>query len=84
MESLISNLSFKTLYILTYNTNLLMLLIEIKGAATSAATKALDTLTIAIRNTINAGLKTVKDAMKINPNDTPISPEQSTSEVKSK
>ncbi|AHH04338.1 Variable outer membrane protein (plasmid) [Borrelia nietonii YOR] len=51
---------------------------EVKGAAISAVTKALDTLTIAIRKTIDAGLKTVKEAMKINPNDIPISPEQST------
>ncbi|AHH04172.1 Variable outer membrane protein (plasmid) [Borrelia nietonii YOR] len=50
---------------------------EIKGAAISAVTKALDTLTIAIRKTIDAGLKTVKEAMKINANDTPISPKQS-------
>ncbi|ANA43909.1 VlpC5, partial (plasmid) [Borrelia hermsii HS1] len=49
-----------------------------KGAAVSAITKALDTLTIAIRKTIDAGLKTVKEAMKINANDTPISPEQNT------
>ncbi|AHH04274.1 Variable outer membrane protein (plasmid) [Borrelia nietonii YOR] len=50
----------------------------VKGAAISAVTKALDTLTIAIRKTIDGGLKTVKEAMKINANDTPISPEQST------
>ncbi|WP_064536662.1 variable large family protein [Borrelia hermsii] len=50
----------------------------VKGAAVSAVTKALDTLTIAIRKTIDAGLKTVKEAMKINANDTPISPEQDT------
>ncbi|AHH04436.1 Variable outer membrane protein (plasmid) [Borrelia nietonii YOR] len=49
----------------------------IKGAAISAVTKALDTLTIAIRKTIDVGLKTVKEAMKINANDTPISPDQS-------
>nr|ABF21151.1 Vlp5 [Borrelia hermsii] len=49
-----------------------------KGAAVSAITKALDTLTIAIRKTIDAGLKTVKEAMKINANDTPITPEQNT------
>ncbi|AHH14460.1 Variable outer membrane protein (plasmid) [Borrelia hermsii MTW] len=48
----------------------------VKGAAVSAVIKALDTLTIAIRKTIDAGLKTVKDAMKINADDTPISPEQ--------
>ncbi|AHH13318.1 Variable outer membrane protein (plasmid) [Borrelia hermsii YBT] len=50
---------------------------EVKGAAISAVTKALDTLTIAIRKTIDAGLKTVKETMKINANDTPISPDQS-------
>ncbi|ANA43976.1 variable large family protein (plasmid) [Borrelia hermsii DAH] len=49
----------------------------VKGAAVSAVIKALDTLTIAIRKTIDAGLKTVKEAMKINANDTPITPEQS-------
>nr|WP_206742083.1 variable large family protein [Borrelia coriaceae] len=35
----------------------------VKGVAVSAVTKALDTLTIAIRKTINTGLKTVKDAI---------------------
>ncbi|AHH14720.1 Variable outer membrane protein (plasmid) [Borrelia hermsii MTW] len=50
----------------------------IRGAAVSAVTKALDTLTIAIRKTIDTGLKIVKEAMKINTNDTPISSEQST------
>ncbi|AHH14437.1 Variable outer membrane protein (plasmid) [Borrelia hermsii MTW] len=49
----------------------------VKGAAISVVTKALDTLTIAIRKTIDTGLKTVKEAMKINANDTPISPAQS-------
>ncbi|AHH11367.1 variable large family protein (plasmid) [Borrelia coriaceae] len=44
----------------------------VKGAAVSAVTKALNTLTIAIRKTINEGLKTVKEAMKINPSDTPV------------
>ncbi|WP_025401671.1 variable large family protein [Borrelia crocidurae] len=42
----------------------------IKGAAISAVIKALDALTIAIRNTVDAGLKVVKEAMKINTNDT--------------
>ncbi|AHH13341.1 Variable outer membrane protein (plasmid) [Borrelia hermsii YBT] len=42
----------------------------VKGAAVSAVIKALDTLTIAIRKTIDAGLKTVKEAMKINANNT--------------
>ncbi|WP_025407180.1 variable large family protein [Borrelia hermsii] len=50
----------------------------VEGAAISAVTKALDTLTIAIRKTIDTGLKTVKEAMKINANDIPISPEQNT------
>ncbi|ACH94152.1 variable large family protein [Borrelia duttonii] len=40
----------------------------VKGAAVSAVTKALDTLTMAIRKTIDLGLKNVKDAMKINSN----------------
>ncbi|AHH13283.1 Variable outer membrane protein (plasmid) [Borrelia hermsii YBT] len=54
---------------------------EIRSAAISAVIKALDTLTIAIRKAIDAGLKTVKDAMKINANDTPISPDQSASKA---
>ncbi|WP_235047972.1 variable large family protein [Borrelia hispanica] len=41
----------------------------IKGAAVSAVIKTLDTLTIAIRKTMDAGLKEVKEAMKINAND---------------
>ncbi|WP_038359133.1 variable large family protein [Borrelia hispanica] len=44
----------------------------IKGAAISAVTKVLDTLTIAIRSTIDSGLKEVKEAMKINANATPV------------
>ncbi|AHH05907.1 variable large family protein (plasmid) [Borrelia miyamotoi] len=57
----------------------------VAGAATSAVTKALDTLTIAIRNTIDLGLKEVKAAMKINANDnTPITSDNKTSEAKSK
>ncbi|WP_155806459.1 variable large family protein, partial [Borrelia coriaceae] len=36
----------------------------VKGIAVNAVTKALDTLTIAIRKTIDEGLKTVKDAIK--------------------
>nr|WP_025408867.1 variable large family protein [Borrelia coriaceae] len=47
----------------------------VKGAAVSAVTKALDTLTIAIRKTIDEGLKTVKEAMKINPDDTSVTSE---------
>ncbi|WP_425532322.1 variable large family protein [Borrelia turicatae] len=54
----------------------------VKGAAVSAITKALDTLTIAIRNTIDIGLKTVKDAMKINPNDTPVTTDKQIPEIK--
>ncbi len=46
--------------------------IEVKNAAISAVNKALDTLTIAIRKTIDSGLKTVKEAMKINYSDTPV------------
>ncbi|WP_434757280.1 variable large family protein [Borrelia puertoricensis] len=55
----------------------------VKGAAISAVTKALGTLTIAIRETIDAGLKTVKDAMKFNPTDTPLTTDKQTSENKS-
>ncbi|UPA17334.1 variable large family protein (plasmid) [Borrelia coriaceae] len=47
----------------------------VKGAAVSAVTKALDTLTIAIRKTIDGGLKTVKDTIKINANDIPVTTE---------
>ncbi|WP_432612707.1 variable large family protein [Borrelia turicatae] len=54
----------------------------VKGAAISAVTKALDTLTIAIRNTIDVGLKTVKDAMNINPTDTLVTTDNTTSEAK--
>ncbi|WP_049752316.1 variable large family protein [Borrelia duttonii] len=50
----------------------------VKGAAISAVTKALDTLTVAIRKTIDLGLKEVKNVMKIN-NDTPLASEQSDS-----
>ncbi|AHH07848.1 Variable outer membrane protein (plasmid) [Borrelia crocidurae DOU] len=45
-------------------------------AATSAVTKALDTLTIAIRKIIDVGLKEVKAAMKINANDTIVASEK--------
>ncbi|WP_434757429.1 variable large family protein (plasmid) [Borrelia puertoricensis] len=55
----------------------------VEGAALSAVTKALDTLTIAIRNTIDAGLNTVKDAMKINPTDIPITTDMQVTETKS-
>ncbi|AHH11306.1 variable large family protein (plasmid) [Borrelia coriaceae] len=44
----------------------------IKNAAVSAVTKALDTLTIAIRKTIDEGLRTVKDAMQIDPDAAPV------------
>ncbi|UPA19290.1 variable large family protein (plasmid) [Borrelia puertoricensis] len=54
----------------------------VKGVAVSAVTKALDTLTIAIRNTIDSGLKTVKDSMKINPTDTPVTNDKQTPETK--
>ncbi|BDU63429.1 variable large protein (plasmid) [Candidatus Borrelia fainii] len=36
---------------------------EVKGAAVSAVTKALNTLTIAIRNTVDSGLKSINDAL---------------------
>ncbi|ANF34624.1 Variable large protein 5 (plasmid) [Borrelia turicatae] len=54
----------------------------IKGAAISAVTKALGTLTIAIRNTIDVGLKEVKGAIKINATDTPVTTDNTTSETK--
>ncbi|AFI31923.1 Borrelia lipoprotein-containing protein (plasmid) [Borrelia crocidurae str. Achema] len=38
----------------------------VKRAAVSAVTKALDTLTIAIRKTMDLGLKSVREAMKTN------------------
>ncbi|UPA11680.1 variable large family protein (plasmid) [Borrelia parkeri] len=55
---------------------------EIKGAAISAVTKALDTLTIAIRNTIDTELKIVKDTMKFNSTDTPVTTDRQVSETK--
>ncbi|AHH11638.1 variable large family protein (plasmid) [Borrelia coriaceae] len=45
---------------------------EVKGVVISAVTKVLDTLTIAIRKTVDEGLKTVKEAMKINSDVTPV------------
>ncbi|AHH11435.1 variable large family protein (plasmid) [Borrelia coriaceae] len=48
---------------------------EIKGTAVSAVTKALNTLTIAIRKTIDTGLQEVKKAMNINADDTPVTTE---------
>ncbi|WP_038363228.1 variable large family protein [Borrelia persica] len=47
----------------------------IKGTATSSVTKALDTLTISIRKTIDTGFQAVKEAMKINPENTPVNTE---------
>ncbi|WP_434757252.1 variable large family protein (plasmid) [Borrelia puertoricensis] len=55
----------------------------VKGAAISAVTKALDTLTIAIKNTIDRGFKEVKDVMKINPTDTPVTTDMQVTETKS-
>nr|WP_084543143.1 variable large family protein [Borrelia hispanica] len=55
---------------------------SVKGAATSAVTKALDTLTVAIRKTIDAGLKEVKKVMKINANDTSVVSDESNSGAK--
>ncbi|ETZ17502.1 Variable outer membrane protein [Borrelia duttonii CR2A] len=50
----------------------------IERAIVSVVTKALDTLTVAIRKTIDLGLKEVKKVIKIN-NDTPLSSEKSVS-----
>ncbi|AHH11434.1 variable large family protein (plasmid) [Borrelia coriaceae] len=47
----------------------------VKRVAVSAVIKALNILTIAIRKTLDEGLKTVKDAMKINASDTTVSSE---------
>ncbi|UPA14169.1 variable large family protein (plasmid) [Borrelia turicatae 91E135] len=55
----------------------------IRNIAVSAVTKALDTLTIAISNTIDTELKTVKDAMKFNPNDTLVTTDNQVPETKS-
>ncbi|UPA11378.1 variable large family protein (plasmid) [Borrelia parkeri] len=55
---------------------------EIKGTASSAVTKALGTLIIAIRNTIDLGLKTVKDAIKFNTTDTTVTTDNQTPETK--
>ncbi|WP_038368380.1 variable large family protein [Borrelia duttonii] len=54
----------------------------IKNAAVSSVTKALDTLTIGIRKTIDSGLKEVKEAMKINANATHIVSNNSGSDAK--
>ncbi|WP_346313328.1 variable large family protein [Borrelia miyamotoi] len=59
----------------------------VEGAAVSAVIKALDTLTIAIRKTVDEGLKTVKEAMKINAikvSDTSVTFDKSISEVTGK
>ncbi|WP_434757363.1 variable large family protein (plasmid) [Borrelia puertoricensis] len=56
----------------------------VKGAAVSAINKALGTLTIAIRETIDRGFKTVKDAMKINPDSTSLTIDNQTLEAKNK
>ncbi|AFI31645.1 Borrelia lipoprotein-containing protein (plasmid) [Borrelia crocidurae str. Achema] len=61
---------------------LLKLLLQLKGSAVSAVTKALDTLTIAIRKIIDAGLKEVKAAMKINANATPVVSDKSAPDAK--
>ncbi|ETZ17160.1 Variable outer membrane protein [Borrelia duttonii CR2A] len=44
----------------------------VEGTAVSAVIKALDALTVAIRRTIDEGLKSLKEAMKINTNTTPV------------
>ncbi len=46
--------------------------VVVKGTAASAVTKVLDTLTVAIRSTIDEGVKKVKESMKINTNTTPV------------
>ncbi|UPA15630.1 variable large family protein (plasmid) [Borrelia turicatae] len=55
---------------------------SVEDVAISAVTKALHTLTIAIRNTIDVGLKSVKEAMKINSTDTSVTTDNTTSETK--
>ncbi|XXG16323.1 variable large family protein (plasmid) [Borrelia puertoricensis] len=54
----------------------------VKGAAVSAVTKALGTLTIAIRETIDRGLKTVKDAINFNSTDIPVTTDKQVPETK--
>ncbi|WP_413966248.1 variable large family protein [Borrelia turicatae] len=54
----------------------------VKDVAVSIVTKALGTLTIAIRKTIDIGLKTVKDAMKINSTDTSLTTDEQILEAK--
>ncbi|AHH07768.1 Variable outer membrane protein (plasmid) [Borrelia crocidurae DOU] len=53
--------------------------VVVKDVVLSALTKALDVLTIAIRSTVDEGLKTVKKTMKINVNVTPVASEKSSS-----
>ncbi|ACH94175.1 variable large family protein [Borrelia duttonii] len=52
---------------------------NVVNAAVSGVTKALNTLTVAIRSAVDEGLKSVKEAIKINTNDTPVSSENSVS-----
>ncbi|WP_206741886.1 variable large family protein [Borrelia crocidurae] len=54
----------------------------VKGAAVSAVIKTLDTLTVAIRKTVDLGLKNVKEAMKINANATSVLPDKDVSDAK--
>ncbi len=55
--------------------------VVVKDVVLSALTKALDVLTVAIRSTVDEGLKTVKETMKINVNVTPVASEKSSSDV---
>ncbi|WP_024654779.1 variable large family protein, partial [Borrelia hispanica] len=50
---------------------------NVVDAAVSGVTKALNTLTIAIRSAVDEGLKSVKEAMKINTNATTVASENS-------
>ncbi|AHH07664.1 Variable outer membrane protein (plasmid) [Borrelia crocidurae DOU] len=50
---------------------------EVKGVAVSAVVKSLDTLTVAIRKTIDLGLKGVKEAIKINTDNASVTSENS-------
>ncbi|WP_418214861.1 variable large family protein [Borrelia turicatae] len=56
--------------------------LAVKDVAVSIVTKALGTLTIAIRKTIDIGLKTVQDAMKINSTDTSLTTDEQILEAK--
>ncbi|WP_051480234.1 variable large family protein [Borrelia crocidurae] len=53
----------------------------VKDVSVSAVNKVLNTLTVAIRKTIDKGLKEVKEAMKINTNDSSVAFEKSESSV---